>query len=64
MVKGSTDHTADESDADVVQEWMEKAPTRRSFMRGKYKTYRGAPCKTAEEKKQAQAAAYKKWKEA
>ena len=32
--------------------------------RDKYKTYKGFPCKTEQEKKQAEAAAHKKWRTA
>ena len=51
MVKIRVQKTADESDVDETRAWMEEAPTRMSTKRGKYKTYRGAPCKTEEEKK-------------
>ena len=54
--------TADESDADVVREWLEEAPTRRAAPRGPYKTMKGVACKTEEEKGAGKAARQKKWK--
>ena len=62
MVKRNICATADDSDADTVEAWMEEAPKRMSHTRGNYKTYRGAPCKTEQEKKEAQALKHKKWK--
>ena len=55
MVKESSCYTAEDSDADDVQVWMEEAPTRRSAKRGKYKTMNGVPCKTEQEKKESKA---------
>ena len=63
MVKKNICATADDSDADVVEAWMEEAPKRVSHKRGPYKTYRGVPCKTDKEKKEAQAIKYKRWKQ-
>ena len=62
MVKKSSYDTADCSDAEDVQRWMEEASTRRSTTRGSYKTYRGVPTKTAQEKKASKAARQKKWR--
>ena len=62
MVKKNICATADDSDAEILEAWMEEAPTRMAHTRGNYKTYRGAPCKTDKEKKEAQALNHKKWK--
>ena len=62
MVKKSICTTADESDADIVEAWNEEAPRRMCHTRGNYKTYRGAPCKTEQEKKEAQTLKHKKWR--
>ena len=62
MVKESSCYTAEDSDADDVQVWMEEAPTRRSAKRGKYKTMNGVPCKTEQEKKASKAVSNKKWR--
>ena len=61
MVKKNICATADDSDADVVEAWMEEAPKRMSHKRGPYKTYRGVPCKTEQEKKESKALLYKNW---
>ena len=53
---------SEESDDEVVKMWKEDDPTRRSFKRGKYKTYRGVATKTEQEKKASNAARWKKWK--
>ena len=44
-----------------MQEWEEEAPKRRFHKRGKYKTYRGNPCKTEQEKKEAKAQRQKRY---
>ena len=62
MVKESTCHTADESDADDVLRWSEEMPTWRTSKRGKYKTMNGVRCKTEQEKKESKAIRQKKWK--
>ena len=64
MVKKNICATADDSDAEIVEAWMEEAPTRMAHTRGNYKTYRGIPCKTEQEKKEARALKHKKWREA
>ena len=61
MVKKNICPTADDSDADVVEAWEEDVHKRMSHKRGPYKTYRGVPCKTDQEKKEAQAIKYKNW---
>ena len=62
MVKKNICSTADDSDADIVEAWMEEAPKRMSHTRGNYKTYGGVPCKTEQEKKESKAIRQKKWK--
>ena len=62
MVKKNICATADDSDADTVEAWMEEAPKRVSHTRGNYKTYGGVPCKTKQEKKESKAIRQKKWK--
>ena len=47
MVKKRVCDSAEESDVDVVEEWLKKAPKRMSTKRGPYKTYKGVAVKTA-----------------
>ena len=47
MVKKRVCDTAEESDEDVVQEWLKKAPKWMSTKRGPNKTYKGVAVKTA-----------------
>ena len=61
MVKKCSVDTAEESDVDVVQEWLEEAPTRLSTKRGPNKTYKGVAVKTEQEKKEAAARRQKRY---
>ena len=59
--KRACNTTESDSDADIVQEWEEEAPKRRSHKRGKYKTMNGKPVMTEQEKKEAKAQRQKRY---
>ena len=61
MVKNYVYADSENSDPELIEDWMEEHPTRSTHFWGKYKTYKGKPCKTKEEKKQSKAKAQKKW---
>ena len=62
MVKKYVYADSENSDPELIEDWMEEHPTSSTQFRGKYKTYKGKPCKTKEEKKQSKAKAQKKWR--
>ena len=62
--KRACNTTESDSDADIVQEWEEEAPKRRSHKRGKYKTMNGKPVMNETQKKEAKARRQKRYMEA